>query len=693
MNNDGKADVILGNGSTATVSVMLGKGDGTFQPAIVTTFPSGQSPASIAIADINVDGKPDLVTLIQFSSTCLVLLGRGDGAFQSPINVFVDFQTSAIAVGDFNSDGKPDLASTSTGFPGGTVSVSLGNGDGTFGPRQIFPVSNSPASVALGDLNGDGMLDAAVANSSSNSVSVLLGRGDGALLPATNVAVDSSPRSVTISDFDGDHKPDLAVALSNLDEISILIGNGDGTFLDPLNVAVSQSPVFMTADDFNGDQIPDLVIAHSNSQFGGVGSISILLGIGDGSFQAPASYALSGSPTMLSVGDFNGDGFRDVVVSQPSTSPSGVISEFFGNGDGAFQAAANINTNSPSSMAVIDFDGDKILDLAVVSSSGANLSTFMGNGDGTFRAGTRITLGFSPNGSQLPVGDFNNDKIPDLAIGSFSGIAVLLGNGDGTFQAPRLLNINSSPSALEVADFNSDGNLDLAAWGSNPFPGTIVVLLGNGNGTFQSPKSIATANSVSALTTGDFNGDGRPDLVTASPNTNSVTVFLGNGDGAFSQLKDIPVGRSPLAVAVGDMNGDGFADIVSANASSSNVSILLGNGLGGFQAAFNFAVAGNPSSLTLGDFNNDRRLDVAVTNTGSNTVSVLLNAGKAFITSADGIVFAIVRTSPAANFGVGVNPGGLVAGDLNGDLLLDLVTVDRGSNGLSALINNTKIVP
>jgi hypothetical protein len=697
MNNDGKADAIVANASTATLSVMLGKGDGTFQPAIVTNLASGQSPTFVVVADINVDGKPDLVTLAQFSSTALVLLGRGDGAFQSQINVPVDFQAGGIASGDFNGDGKPDLAVTSANsFPNGTVSVSLGNGDGTFGPRQIFPVGNSPASVALGDLNGDGKLDVAVANTSSNSVSVLLGIGNGTLLPAINIAVDSNPRSLTITDFDGDHKPDLAVALSNLDEISILIGNGDGTFLFPLNVAVSPNPVFMTAADFNGDQIPDLVTVHS-PQFSGAGSMSILLGIGDGSFQAPASYALNGSPTMLDVGDFNGDGFRDVIACQPSLSFSSLsnISEFFGKGDGTFQSAAKININAPNSVAVVDFDGNGILDFAVDSNSfPRTLSIFMGNGDGTFRAGTSIALNISSSASPPVAGDFNNDKIPDLAVASSSTIAILLGNGDGTFQAPQTLNTNISPSTLAVADFDTDENLDLVIGGSGISQGMVVVLLGNGNGTFQAPKSFTTANTISALTTGDFNGDGLPDLVTANSNANSVSVFLGNKDGTFSQLSDIPVGRTPIAVVVGDINGDGFADIGTANSSSGNVSMLLGNGRGGFQAAFNFTVIGNPSSLTLGDFNHDGRLDVAAASTGANTVSVLLNAGGAFIVMADEFEPSIVvRALPAAYFGVGANPASLVVGDFNGDLLPDLVTVDRGSNGLSVVINNTRITP
>jgi len=270
----------------------------------------------------------------------------------------------------------------------------------------------------------------------------------------------------------------------------------------------------------------------------------------------------------------------------------------------------------------------------------------------------------------------------------------MLGNGDGSFQAPRTFNTNITPSSLVVSDFNSDGKMDLAAGGSSGSPGTVMVLLGTGNGSFETPKTFGTASTISGLATGEFNGDGLPDLVTASSNTNSVSVFLGIGDGTFSPLSDITVGRGPIMVTVGDLNGDGFADIGTANSSSSNISILFGNGHGGFQAAFNFTVAGNPSSLAFGDFNKDKRLDLAVTNTGANTVSILLNAGATFIAIADEVEpNIVVRTAPAAFFGVGTNPASLVAGDFNGDLLPDLVTVDRGSNGLSVLINNTKITP
>jgi len=416
VNGDGKTDLIIPNGTT--ISVLLGNGDGSFQPPI--SIAAGPGATLVVVADVNGDNKPDLVVSSgTFSQSVSVFLGKGDGTFQAPVILSVDFGPTVIAVGDLNGDGKPDLVVTSNGFQQGTVSVLLGNGDGTFRPRQSFNVGNNPVSVAVGDLNGDGKLDVAVANSGSNTVSILLGRGDGTLQPGVNMAVDANPRSLVIGDFDGDHKLDLAVAISNLDEISILLGKGDGTFQAPLNIAVSQNPVFLTTADFNGDQIPDLVVANS-PQFSGPGSVSVLLGVGDGSFQAPASFVVSGAANAVAVGDFNGDGFKDVVVSQTSFSAAGSISELLGNGDGTLQSAAKINIVGSSSVAVADFDRDGTLDLAVTNPNTNTVSIFLGNGDGSFGAATLIPAGLSP--SAIVVGDFNNDGNPDLAVAGFSNV-------------------------------------------------------------------------------------------------------------------------------------------------------------------------------------------------------------------------------------------------------------------------------
>ena len=327
VNHDGRLDMIVANANTNSVLVMLGKGDGTFAAAM--SSPAGQTPGFIAVADINGDKNPDLVVVNQNTSNISILIGRGDGTFQAPVAVGVEFNSIAIAVADFNGDGNQDLAVSANSFFGpGTVSILLGNGNGTFRPRQNFAVGSFPAGLTVGDFNGDHKLDVATANENSNDVSVLLGRGDGTFLPASSVSVGSSPRALVTADFDGNGAADLAVTDTNSDEVSILLGRGDGTFLNPLNIAVPSGPTLIAVADLNGDQVPDILTVHPGQFPSGMGSISVLLGNGDGSFSSPGLCPLSGNPTALAVGDFNSDGFVDVTVSESfSGSSSGVISE------------------------------------------------------------------------------------------------------------------------------------------------------------------------------------------------------------------------------------------------------------------------------------------------------------------------------------------------------------------------------
>jgi hypothetical protein len=302
-NRDGIPDLAVANFSD-TVSVLLGKGDGTFGSA--ANYAVGSGPESVAVGDLNRDGIPDLVVANAFSNTVSVLLGNGDGTFQSAISYAVGGTPDSVAVGDFNRDGIPDLAVAN--FTTSTVSVLLGKGDGSFQPAVNYAAASGPQSVAVGDFNRDGITDLAVVNFFSDTVSVLLGNGDGTFGNPTNFPVGSAPGSVTVGDFNRDGIPDLAVTSTFSNTVSVLLGKGDGTFANAYTVGPGSAGV--AVGDFNRDGIPDLAVASA-----GGSTVSVLLGKGDGTFQSALSYAAGSNPVSVAVGDFNGDGAPDLAVT------------------------------------------------------------------------------------------------------------------------------------------------------------------------------------------------------------------------------------------------------------------------------------------------------------------------------------------------------------------------------------------
>ena len=282
-------------------------------------------------------------------------------------------------------------------------------------------------------------------------------------------------------------------------------------------------------------------------------------------------------------------------------------------------------------MAVGDFNGDGNSDLALGNPANSvdrsEVDVLLGDGTGGFGAASVFSSGGGCPTS-IAVGDFNGDGISDLAVANYyGGVSILLGDGHGGFSAPTTY--SSGGSGLEsvvVGDFNGDGISDLAV--ANALSGTVGVLLGNGDGTFSAPITFSSGGSFpSALCVGDFNGDGKSDLAVANGNSNTVGVLLGDGNGSFDAVRTFPSGGiGACGLVVGDFNGDGKSDLAVANNTSATVGVLLGYGNGSFVAGGMFSSGdGNPYSMAVGDFNGDGRSDLAVADGSSNTVSVLLN--------------------------------------------------------------------
>jgi len=343
------------------------------------------------------------------------------------------------------------------------------------------------------------------------------------------------------------------------------------------------------------------------------------------SFSAPMNYTLSRQPNDVVVGDFNGDGKPDLLHSDNKST----VGLLLGNGDGTFQAAQDMPIfDGEGPMAVGDFNGDGKLDLAILDTGGVNV--LLGNGDGTFQADTRYYFGgVSPQA--IAVGDLRGDgKLDIVTANTVAGtISVLLGNGDGTFQAPETLNVGGRPLAVALGDFNNDHKLDIVA--ADYQNSRIDFLPGQGDGTFPVFEGIPTntgSENFSAhfqIAVGDFNGDGNLDLATVNYASGLVSVLLGHGNGTFGTHNDYTVGTNPVSVVVGDFDGDGKLDLATVNFGSNDVSILLGNGDGTFQNQQRFPVGGKfPQGLAIGDFDGNGKLDLVIANQNSN-LGVLLN--------------------------------------------------------------------
>jgi hypothetical protein len=689
-NHDGFLDVATTDGSK-TVSVLLGNGDGTFQPAVSYNVPQ---PTNLAVADFNRDGKLDLVISANFS--LVVMLGNGDGTFKAPITA--SSQAGAMVVGDFNGDGIPDLALT-----GSPAYILLGKGDGTFQP----PVFNGSVlfagfGVAAGDVNGDGKLD--VIAGSQDGIFVMLGDGKGNLSNPVDIGFGPNPTQVALADVNGDKKLDAVVFDPLGGNFWVLLGNGNGTFQAatqyPMGTAQALATSLLVAD-LNGDGILDVAVTGQTPLPSALfpyspGTILVFSGNGDGTFQPAVPYNPTGQTNWaLAAGDFNGDGLTDLAFSSSRQSTPTQVGLMFGAPGGTFLSPASYPLGSiPGQPALADLNGDGVLDMVVANTGfGGNLSVLIGNGDGTFKPAVTYPTAFGAG--YVVVADFNGDGKPDIAVanGTGSNILVFPGNGDGTFGTP-VASFGAIGGAFYLAagDFNKDGKLDLAVLGSVG----VQIALGNGDGTFHGNLSLPGVFGASGpIAVADLNGDGNPDVVftasndtgiAATPQPGTVLVMLGHGDGTFAAIVAYPIGKIATSVAIGDLNGDGKPDLAVTDFApgAADVAVLLGNGDGTFQAAVRYPAADGADAVVMGDFNGDGNLDLAVSSNsaGANSSSGSAGAVTVLLGRGDGTF----RNSLV--YGAGINPLTVAVGDVNGDGKPDLVLADTLANTAVVLLNN-----
>ena len=690
-NGDGIADVAIVRFTSNDVAVLLGDGKGGFSPAPGSPFAKVGATDAMAIGDFNGDGNPDIALTDGTSKSVTVLVGDGKGGFSVDGNgpFAVGASPFSIAVGDFNGDGWEDMAVGN--FVDNTVSVLLGDGRGGFTAAAGSPVSLgtlSPSALAVGDFNRDGKQDLAVGILSTNMPVVLQGNGSGGFSLVSTPTLVGLGRviSIAVADFNGDGIPDLATAFAgHTGEVDVWLGDGSGKFPTGTPFVVLATPYSIAATDVNGDGFQDLVFATEGPL------LRVYQGNGKGGFaeiqgspiQVGSPINVDNNPGYSAVGDFNGDGKPDVavtnsqgnsltvllnslpaIVANPAAltfysetgqpAPTGIpVTVSSAQTGSTYTVASNQPWLSANPTSNATGSPTKVTVSANQSSLAAG--TFTGivsySAPGFFDAKTTVTLNVAnPSGalitapaSPFAVGskpvyvaeaDFNGDGKPDLAVvnqGS-NNVTVLLGDGAGGFApAPGSpFDVGISPTALAIGDFNGDGKADVAV--INQAGNDVGVLLGDGSGRFTGVGSLQfVGTSPRSIVVGDFNGDGKLDFAVANSGDNNVTVLLGDGFGAFSKAPGSPfaVGASPLSIATGDFNGDGKLDLVVANSGDNSVTLLLGTGSGSFNAAGNnpFAVGAPPQSITAGDLNGDGKLDIVVMVTANTTANVTVFMG------------------------------------------------------------------
>ncbi|CAF4960860.1 unnamed protein product, partial [Rotaria sp. Silwood1] len=674
LNGDGLPDVAATNYDATSVSVFFNttpSGNATPTFSAKTDFTTGTNPASISFCDFNGDGKPDIVIANYGSNTVSVLFNTTTSGSATPtFSAKTDFTTGtgpySVAMGDFNGDGKKDIATAN--YDGASTSIFLntttpGSATPTFSAKTDFTAGTNPASVAIRDLNGDGVPDLAVANYGSNSVSVFFNTTTpNASTPTfsanTDFATESGPYAVALGDFNCDGRPDMAATNYTTNKISVYFnittpGASAPAFSSASNYTVGTAPSSVTFCDLNGDGKPDMSAGNETTNNVSVFMNTMTLGVTPVSFSGRSDYTAGTAPRYISTGDFNGDGKPDLV---DANSTSNSVSIFLntttpGASSPSFSPKTDFTTGTtPQSVVIGDFNGDGKPDLVTANNGALSVSVLLntttpGASTPTFSAKTDFTTGSLPRG--VSIGDFNGDGKPDLAVANNTATSVSVflnttttGASTPTFSAKTDFTAGTNPVSASIGDFNGDGKLDLAV--VNNGSTSVSVFLntttpGASIPTFSSKTDFTTATQPNMGSVGDFNGDGKPDLVIANAFTGVVSVLLntttpGASTPSFSAKTDFTTAGLSNLVSICDLNGDGKQDMVSANSGAgiNSVSVLLNTTTPGastptFDSKTDFTGGTRPNGVSFGDFNGDGKPDMALAN--NNSVLVLFTTG------------------------------------------------------------------
>ncbi|MBE7169199.1 MAG: VCBS repeat-containing protein [Williamsia sp.] len=720
LNGDGKPDMVEAH---PTNNIIVVRENRTASGGLATTsflfgteIPVGNEPRSIAIGDLDGDGKPDVVVANAGSSTISVLQNTSSGtaAFGTKVDFPTGSQPFSVTIGDIDLDGKPDILVAN--LAAGTVSVLRNTAKtgiidaSSFAPRTDFEAGNTPRYIIVSDLDADGKPDIAVANEQSNTVSVLRSTVVTGMINASSFgaprsfATGNNPNGVVASDIDGDGKPDLVVANFGSNTVSVLhndqtVGGGINfaSFIPRVDFATGVQPFAVAAGDLDGDGKPDIATANAGST-----NLSVLRNtaapntIISTSLAPRSDFAAGNYPVSIAIGDLDGNGLAELVSTSASpnnvsvrtiNSPQPIVVNSFSPASGPVGTTVTINGNGYDPVYFLnqvffgavkaEITGGNAHMLQVKVPAGATYYPISVSKNNTELAAYSplpfVTTFSNPFGTGIPL-NFYRQKVDLPVLGPVTyGVAFGDINQDGK---PDLITVNESSNTLSLMRNNSSaGNIT--------------------SGSFDAPVKFVTAPEPRAVAFADIDGYAYQDVVVLSPAANTISVFQGSfnygqidANTFASTRKDFSTGGYASSFAVGDLDGDGRPELVLTNPYAGTVTVLrnlsshASNGpTVQFAAPVSFPVGNFPRSVAVADVNRDGKPDIIVANEKGNTVSVLRNNS----------VYGNINPasfSPATSYPTGSNPNSIAIGDVDGDSMPDIVVANYGSNSVSVLRNN-----
>jgi hypothetical protein len=657
-NGDGRGDLAVANvdnpdGNTG-VGLLLGEGGGLYRYA-GEVFTSAESFLTAFYGgDFNQDGKPDLLlqATAGFSYRVYVLLGQANGSFLpvTPLTV-----AGPASLADANADGRPDLIVASGSGATSQLRVWIGALNGTFAPLAPF---TAPAGVdfamlprAVGDLNGDRIADVVATNAAGDASVVLRGAANGTYAVVQTLAGINPRRTAHLADFSGDGAADLVLEIQAAGFILLKAyrGHGDGTFdvasywTDVAGTATNEAQwvTHLASGDLNGDGARDFAAVSLEG-------VRVYLAEGGG-FSSSGPLAVGLLPSQALFGDFDGSGARDIAVVH-----SAAVTIVLAGPDGSYRPAALPQSEIVSAVPRIvtaDFTGDGRADVAALHAQ------------------------VPPCADDLPCPWGEVEAWPALAQGGFG--------------APGLYPIAVAPVDLRAVDLDRDGKLDLLAanQGEAAATGSLSILRGRGDGTFEAEVRLPLALRPAAVAAGDFDRDGDIDLAVANVNDSTVTLLLRTAAGSYAPQPSLAAGRNPIRIEAIDLDGDGLIDLAVADQGRyaptlipGDVCWFRGHGNGTFDPRVVLLSGMTRSSdLTVADLDADGDPDLVVTDEGNESHEITTLQGGLHVIRNQGSGAFVATSYPAATFPLRVR-----AADFNGDGSVDLLT-ENGTQDLRLL--------